>query len=296
VLNSAVAARLLRRGGPAAGHRSDPDWRPPEDGDQEVDEGPDENPADGEPSETGSTVLTAEVGAASEQTELNYLDVDVVDEDPAAVTLEATDEKAGDSSGAADVDEEVASDPAASDMAAEADEYEYVEDTSGLEAEEEPPNTMSPVAAPSASRRQRYDSKTAGAVTARKYEFRKRVLTVMAVIMAVSAAVAYTVAPTAWWVCGGAAGVTLLYLAYLRRQTRIEERVRARRMQRMARGRLGVENTSDREFDVVPARLRRPGAAVLEIDEEDPVFEHLEYVPFARAYDWRHDLPRAAGQ
>src|SRR6201993_3286601 len=31
VLNSDVASRLLRRGGPAAGHRSDPDWQPEED-------------------------------------------------------------------------------------------------------------------------------------------------------------------------------------------------------------------------------------------------------------------------
>ena len=76
--------------------------------------------------------------------------------------------------------------------------------------------------------------------------------------------------PVAWWVCGGAGAVTLLYLGYLRRQTRIEERVRRRRMQRIARSRLGVENTDDREFDVVPSRLRRPGAVVLEIDDEDP--------------------------
>ncbi|MDZ4269964.1 MAG: hypothetical protein U1D00_30515, partial [Mycobacterium sp.] len=79
---------------------------------------------------------------------------------------------------------------------------------------------------------------------------------------------------------------------YLRRQTRIEERVRRRRAQRIARARLGVENTADQEFDVVPSRLRRPGASVLEIDDEDPEFEHLGYVPFARHYD----LPRAAGQ
>src|SRR6201993_4738290 len=31
VLNSAAAARLIKRGGPAAGHRSDPDWQPEED-------------------------------------------------------------------------------------------------------------------------------------------------------------------------------------------------------------------------------------------------------------------------
>jgi hypothetical protein len=86
--------------------------------------------------------------------------------------------------------------------------------------------------------------------------------------------------------------VTLLYLGYLRRQTRIEDRLRRRRIYRMARARLGVENTEDGQLDVVPSRLRRPGAAVLEIDDEDPVFEHLEYTRFAREYD----LPRAAGQ
>ena len=60
----------------------------------------------------------------------------------------------------------------------------------------------------------------------------------------------------------------------------------------MARSRPGVDNSRDREFDVVPARLRRPGAAVLDIDDEDPIFEHLDEVAFARHYD----LPRAAGQ
>ena len=92
------------------------------------------------------------------------------------------------------------------------------------------------------------------------------------------------------------AAATVLYLGYLRRQTRIEERVQRRRMQRMARSQLGVENTYDREYDVVPSRLRRPGAVVLEIDDEDPIFEHLEYAPYAREYSWQRDLPRAAGQ
>ena len=95
-----------------------------------------------------------------------------------------------------------------------------------------------------------------------------------------------------WYVCGGTGAVTLLYLGYLRRQTRIEERVRRRRVQRAARSRLGVENTEDRDLDLVPSRLRRPGAVVLEIDDEDPVFEHLDYAPSAHGYD----LPRAAGQ
>ena len=144
----------------------------------------------------------------------------------------------------------------------------------------------------SASRRRRYESTTAEAVTARKYRFRARTLTVLAVLVLASAVAAFTWSSDMWWVCGSVGVVGLLYLAYLRRQTRIEERVRRRRAQRIARSRLGVENTADQEFDVVPSRLRRPGAAVLEIDEEDPEFEHLDYVPFARHYD----LPRAAGQ
>ncbi len=119
-----------------------------------------------------------------------------------------------------------------------------------------------------------------------------RLLVTMAVLLVGSAAAAFLLTPSAWYVCATLAAVTLLYLAYLRRQTRIEERLRRRRMQRMARSRLGVENTEDRDLDVVPARLRRPGAAVLEIDDEDPVFEHLDHVAFAREFD----LPRAAGQ
>ncbi|HKI43187.1 MAG TPA: gephyrin-like molybdotransferase receptor GlpR, partial [Mycobacterium sp.] len=146
------------------------------------------------------------------------------------------------------------------------------------------------------SRRRRFDTKTAAAVTARKYAFRKRVLMVMAVILVGSATAAFEVSPTAWWLCGGATGVTVLYLAYLRRQTRIEERVRRRRMQRMARARLGVENAYDREYDLVPSRLRRPGAVVLEIDDEDPIFEHLDDAMPMRAYGWPRDLPRAVGQ
>jgi hypothetical protein len=43
--------------------------------------------------------------------------------------------------------------------------------------------------------------------------------------------------------------------------------------------------------------LRRPGAVVLEIDDEDPIFEHLDYAPYAAGdYDWDRVLPRAVGQ
>jgi len=88
-----------------------------------------------------------------------------------------------------------------------------------------------------------------------------------------SAAAAFTLTSALWWACGAIGVVAVLYLGYLRRQTRIESRLRRRRAQRVARARLGVENTDDHEFDVVPSRLRRPGSVVLEIDDEDPIFE-----------------------
>jgi hypothetical protein len=294
VLNSSAAARLLKRAGPAAGHRSDPDWQPDEEEYDDLDD-LDSDDTEEMPQSRGA-VVTVVAAVAVEET---GPDAEVLDPDsaPVAETLPSAEEQP----------EPVAEDEAADDDDTEdadeidtlddsddegADQYEYIDDTSGIPVAEEPPATV----AHAFSRRHRYDSDTAAAVIARKYVFRKRVLMVMALALVGSAATAFLLTPAGWWVCGSTAAVTVLYLGYLRRQTRIEERVQRRRMQRMARSRLGVENAYDREFDVVPSRLRRPGAVVLEIDDEDPIFEHLDYAPYARDYGWHGDLPRAAGQ
>jgi hypothetical protein len=309
VLNTGRGARLLRRGRPAAGHRSDPDWQPSDDDlDDDLDE---ESHAES----TERAVVRAAVVDTETDSEPDYLDVDVVDEDSGALPVGASigdtgeDEESIDEVAEAEPEEfeepqaqtnELPLDFGAAPETDEPedeyqpdgteDEYEYVADSSGLEA---PSDTDLQLAESlSAARRRRYESKTAAAVGARKYKFRKRVLTVLAAVLVVSAAAAFTVAPAVWWACGAIGVVTMFYLVYLRRQTRIEERLRRRRAQRVARSRLGVENTDDREFDVVPSRLRRPGSVVLEIDDEDPIFEHLDYAPFARDFD----LPRAAGQ
>ncbi|OBF61173.1 hypothetical protein A5787_17705 [Mycobacterium sp. 852002-50816_SCH5313054-b] len=300
VLNGA-GSRLLKRGGPAAGHRSDPHWKPEEDaaeGDQDEYEEREEE-EDTENLQPARPVVVKV--AAVEQTEPDYLDVDVI-EDSGALPAGAVSELAEPDEDEAAVETEpqtVAEHAEADDEDADLqDRYEYVEDSSGLEPEADREEDEDPRAfvAPGASRRRRFDPKTAAAVSARKYAFRKRVLMVMAVFLIGSATAAFEVSPTAWWVCGTATAVTLLYLAYLRRQTRIEERVRRRRTQRMARARLGVENAYDRDYDVVPSRLRRPGAVVLEIDDEDPIFEHLEYAMPMRNYGWPRDLPRAVGE
>lgn len=299
VLNSGRGARLLKRRAPAAGHRSDPHWQPSdEDREDDFDD-------DAEHESPGQSVVVAEADADEIVAESEYLDVDVIDEDSGALPVGAsasasveepepeqdgqTDELALEFETEAD-EPEAEYEPEPEGDAVDDDEYEYVADSSGLEAPSE--TELQLADSLSAARRRRYESKTAAAVSARKYKFRKRMLTLLAVAIVASAAAAYTVAPAAWWACGTIAAMTLLYLAYLRRQTRIEERLRRRRAQRVARSRLGVENTDDREFDVVPSRLRRPGSVVLEIDDEDPIFEHLDYAPFSRSFD----LPHAAGQ
>jgi uncharacterized membrane protein len=302
VLNGGAGSRLIKRSGPAAGHRSDPNWKPEdepsEDDFADTDRIGDSGEHQDEDADTDERACPQPVVmkmAVAEDSEPDYLDVDVI-EDSAALPVGASAQAAEpalvavDAEAVASAADEADDDADRDESDVAADEYEYVDDSSGLEAPSEADLHIAD--SMSASRRRRKESATAEAVTARKYRFRARTLTVMAVLLLASAVAAYTWSSTMWWACCSVGVVAALYLAYLRRQTRIEARVRRRRAQRIARSRLGVENTADQEFDVVPARLRRPGAAVLEIDDEDPEFEHLDYVPFARHYD----LPRAAGQ
>ncbi|WAJ44352.1 hypothetical protein OK015_25015 [Mycobacterium sp. Aquia_216] len=302
VLNGGAGSRLLRRTGPAAGHRSDPDWQPEENSaDEEVDdadhrdelaEGDDERDAETEELRPARPVVMRM--AVAEPPEPDYLDVDVI-EDSGALPVGAS--AAATEPGLVPVDEDE-HDDAEEELDHHDDEYEYVEDSSGLEppAEDEDAGLRESVVPASARRRRRFDTKTAAAVTARKYAFRRKVLMVMAVVLVGSATAAFEITQTAWWFCGIATAFTVLYLGYLRRQTRIEEKVRRRRAQRMARARAGVENARDRDYEVVPSRLRRPGAIVLEIDDEDPIFEHLDYAMPQQHYGWPRDLPRAVGQ
>jgi hypothetical protein len=310
VLNSTTSSRLLKRGGPASGHRSDPDWRPSEDDLDETydDDAYDDDAYDDDDEEEEPQTAVVLAAPVVEDAEPDYLDVDVIDEPVGALPVGASDteeelgetdeltlnlEKPEEAEEEENVDTavyEIATDEYEEEADGTAEEYEYVEDSSGLEAPED--SDLRIADSMMAARRRRYDPAKAAAISARKYKFRKRMLAFMTLVMMASAAAAYFMQPMGWYLCGGAGAVTLLYLGYLRRQTRIEERLRRRRAKRAARARLGVENTEDDDLDLVPSRLRRPGSVVLEIDDEDPIFEHLEYAPAARGYD----LPRAAGQ
>jgi len=144
-----------------------------------------------------------------------------------------------------------------------------------------------------------------------RYAFRQRVVLFLLFVAVASGLVAGFAMPVVWW--GHAATDLLLvsYLTYLRRQVRIEEEIRQRRMARIAAVRrrqqaeaeaavaetgpmpaVGEEDARvTRIGNATPHRTRptNPGVVVVEIDDEDPAFEELESV---------HRLPyrRAAGE
>jgi len=146
VLNTGAGARLLRRGRPAAGHHSDPDWQPSND---DVDDDLDEEPR---AESTERAVVRVAAVQVETDTEPDYLDVDVVDEDSGALPVGAsasetepapqTDElpldfgdEAEEAEAVEDPDEDEEDDPAAEyEPDGTEDEYEYVDDSSGLEA------------------------------------------------------------------------------------------------------------------------------------------------------------------
>jgi hypothetical protein len=356
VLNGRAKSRLIKKTGPAAGHRHDPDWQP------ETEDYPDHLDESEEfveqqevirvyddavrEARMGGRIRSVVVVAAMTQTtaaEHDYLDVDVVDEDSGALPVggtatqtepvpepvaepvaevapEEVAEAAAEPVAEAEPEEEfeaglepeAPAEPVAPPRNAGREriseprrpnsdeyEYEYVEDSSGLEDELR-------TAAPSlsANRQRRMENTTAAAVDARKYRFRKRVLTVLGALLMLSAVLAFSVDSALWWGCGAVGAVTVLYLGYLRRQTRIEAQVRRRRQQRQVRvGPFAEEAAPPRrpevDFDEFPTRLQRPGAVVLEIDDEDPVFEHLDEMAYSGSrYRPTHgptDLRRASG-
>lgn len=112
---------------------------------------------------------------------------------------------------------------------------------------------------------------------------RQRTALILVAVTVVAVIAALLTVSAVWWFAGGAGLLLTSYLTYLRRQVRLEESLRRRRVERMRRARLGVESREDDELSVVPPRLRRPGAVVLEVDDEDPAFDMLD------AYDGELD-------
>lgn len=140
-----------------------------------------------------------------------------------------------------------------------------------------------------------YDPVASRQLAEQRQARRRRVLMVLAAVTVLSLIGAVALSDALWIVALAGAALTGTYLYSLRKQTLAERELQRRRLARMRRARLGVRNTDDRELGV-PDRLRRPGAVVVESDDDDPEFAALEYadVTFA-GYDDVQDASYDSG-
>ncbi|ADG79850.1 Transmembrane protein OS=Tsukamurella paurometabola (strain ATCC 8368 / DSM / CCUG 35730 / CIP 100753 / JCM 10117 / KCTC 9821 / NBRC 16120 / NCIMB 702349/ NCTC 13040) OX=521096 GN=Tpau_3265 PE=4 SV=1 [Tsukamurella paurometabola] len=123
-------------------------------------------------------------------------------------------------------------------------------------------------------RRGGFDPENDARLTEARYRFRQRVTLALGVLAVVALGAGLMNVPFAWYALGALAVALVGYLAYLRRTVRIETEIRRRRMARLERARRERERESE-VVDGVPAHLRRGGCVVMEIDDEDPAFDHL---------------------
>lgn len=138
-----------------------------------------------------------------------------------------------------------------------------------------------------------FDPEAAAVIARAKYGFRQRVVLAMIVGAILSGVFAGIVFPMLWWAHGALDLSLVSYLAYLRRQVRIEQEIRERRLARMrAAERIRahqrpiatepVEEEEDprrlpvSEVAAPPPRVTHPGAVVVDVDDEDPVFDELD--------------------
>ncbi|NMD55097.1 MULTISPECIES: gephyrin-like molybdotransferase receptor GlpR [Tsukamurella] len=149
-------------------------------------------------------------------------------------------------------------------------------------------------------RRGGYDPENDARITEARFRFRQRVTLVLGVLAVVALGAGLMNVPFAWYGLGAVMVALVVYLAYLRRTVRIETEIRRRRMARLERARR--ERAREAEVrDGVPAHLRRGGCIVMEIDDEDPAFDHLpryraeEFDFLDRPADLREPYERKVG-
>nr|WP_284852317.1 MULTISPECIES: gephyrin-like molybdotransferase receptor GlpR [unclassified Corynebacterium]MDK8702605.1 hypothetical protein [Corynebacterium sp. MSK107]MDK8704646.1 hypothetical protein [Corynebacterium sp. MSK090] len=110
--------------------------------------------------------------------------------------------------------------------------------------------------------------------SATRYQRRQRTLIGLAIAVVLTVALGIVAGGWTWWLAGIVGVLTGIYLVALRAQVRQEQALLRRRVKHLRRARLGVHNTDDEALKI-PRNLRRPGAVVVEIDDESPDFEHL---------------------
>jgi hypothetical protein len=153
-----------------------------------------------------------------------------------------------------------------------------------------------------------YDPEADAIARAARYRFRQRTAIALVLSALLFGAFAAVAAPTLWAGCVGSLLLLVVYLGYLRRQVRLEADIRRRRTARLSRGReseagapdLALTGVERPALDREAARDLRRRAVVLDVDDEDPGFDHLDAYNAAAARATRErvdaEIRHAAGQ
>ncbi|MGS2806799.1 divisome protein SepX/GlpR [Nocardia sp. MW-W600-9] len=150
-----------------------------------------------------------------------------------------------------------------------------------------------------------YDPEADAIARAARYSFRQRAVLGLIIATILFAAFGLLLNSMFWWACGLSTAVLVGYLAYLRKQVHVEEEIRRRRAARLTRGKRREATatpeaaTTRRTMDRDTARALRRRSTLLDTDDEDPMFEHLETFDPATARALRtrvEDLGRAVGE
>ncbi|MDO4910596.1 MAG: hypothetical protein Q3972_02495 [Corynebacterium sp.] len=119
-----------------------------------------------------------------------------------------------------------------------------------------------------------YDPKADAAQRVTRYQRRVRTLMGLGIALILTLVLGFMYGGALWSPAVIAGALTVLYLWALRRNVKLEEELRRRRIQQMRRARLGVRSSQDEKLGI-PDRLRRPGAVVVEAADESPDFDLL---------------------
>lgn len=286
--DATLQTRVLHRGGtrrtvrgPAAGHLSDPEYQPTAEQERArrgegralVAELVDDDTA----TEVAIEAHADQIDALDVETVVEY-DEDLADEDFFAEDRDDTDTHADtdthtDGDVAAEYDDHDDDyDQGGADEAMDIDERTEIDDDGPIVATvpevpavEELPRTG----------RGGYDPEADMAARMGRYRTRQRTVIGLAAGAVITLVLAVLISSAIWWVTAALVVALAGYLTYLRRQVRLEEQIRSRRMSRLIAVRKQAD--ADRREHVHPSRAHRYGAVVLEADDEDPDFVHLDH-------------------
>ncbi|WP_405134693.1 gephyrin-like molybdotransferase receptor GlpR [Nocardia sp. NBC_01388] len=328
--DAALATRVLHRGdaeprtrkGPASGHDTDPDYVPvrrkhhhddPEDRMTRSDDSTTAE-SDDEDFDTDRERDTESATSVPADTELN------------AETESTADPVAAQESAEKPVEAEFDSETTDSEQVVEraAARSENRQATADIPAEDMPPvkgrrrpeppqrtrvpalrewddevDADDPDFVPSRRGRGGYDPEADAIARAARYTFRQRAVLGLVLSTLIFAGGALAISAAMWALCALAGIVLVGYLAYLRKQVRLEEDIRRRRMARLSRSpeeEAAPESAPEPERprpDREETRTQLRRAVLVEPDDEDPVFENLELFDAATA---RAARERAAGR